>query len=151
MHEPTGLRWAMISFWAQPWCFLSCYCKHSSAWCCASKDNKVKHYFVIGITQVSLMQPTQKTATSEDIDNKAAKKKSKYPFFLIWMPIVRVDFSNLYKKKGDCGTVFLLFSPNPGFCNGQLKEWKAAKPWRRWTKREILVSGSVNCQPSAKI
>ena len=39
--------------------------------------------------------------------------------------MARVDFSYLIGRKA---TVFLLFSPNPGFLNCQIKEWKAAKP-----------------------
>ena len=37
-----------------------------------------------------------------------AAKKNKYPFFLIWTAMARVDFSNLYKKKWDC--IFVIFS-----------------------------------------
>ena len=39
---------------------------------------------------------------------KKTAKKIKYPFFLIWTAMARVDFSTLYRKKGDC--IFVIFS-----------------------------------------
>ena len=49
----------------------------------------------------------RQTITYADKINKVAKE-SKYLFFLTETEIARVDFSNLYRKKGDC--IFVIFS-----------------------------------------
>ena len=70
-------------------------------------------------TPVILIQPTRQATTNAEITIRRQKRVSTR-FFLIWTAMTRVDFSNLYRKKGGCIFVlflflFLLFSPKPGF------------------------------------
>ena len=63
---------------------------------------------------------TNATGDNQRRNNNKAAKKCKYPFFLIWTAMTRIDFSSLYRKKGGCIFVlflflFLLFSAKPGF------------------------------------
>ena len=63
--------------------------------------------------------------------------------------MARVDFSNLYRKKGDC--IFVTFSKS-WFLKLLDKEMESCETLKAMPKkRKFLFSGSVNYQPSAKI